>query len=552
MDAPFSATTRRAALEAMASETLDVLVVGGGITGAGIARDAAMRGLRTAVVDGGDFGGGTSSRSSRLVHGGLRYLEHGWLRLVFEASRERTTLLRIAPHLVRACPFTFPVYRGGRRPVWQIWAGVWLYDALALFRNAHRARLLGRRGVLQREPLLRERGLTGGAEYWDAQTDDFRLTLATMRSAHRHAALCASYSRVLALEKASGAVRGATIEDVLDGTMRTVHAHVVVNATGPWSDRLRRLDDPAAPPLLRPTKGAHIAVPRARLGNAGAVTLTSPIDGRVMFVLPWGSVAVVGTTDTDSDESPDEVAPTRDDVIYLVRSANAVFPNARLQESDVLAAWAGLRPLLRDGGATTAAVPREHRIVESDSGLISIAGGKLTTYRVMAAQVVDRVARRLHQLDHRPVPPRASTDQEPLPGGDVADVGALEASLAEDGIAPRVARRLVWAYGSEAGAVARLVREEPALGELLTATGRVLAAEVVFQAQREMALSLGDVLIRRTSLVQRDAPGALAAAPVVAALLGRELGWDARARTAALAAFRDQVSRMLGGFRAPT
>jgi len=552
MDAPFSAVTRRAALEAMASETLDVLVIGGGITGAGIARDAAMRGLRTAVVDAGDFGGGTSSRSSRLVHGGLRYLEHGWLKLVFEASRERRILLRIAPHLVRSRAFTFPVYRGGRRPVWQIWAGVWLYDALALFHNAHRSRLLGRRGVLQREPLLRERGLTGGAEYWDAQTDDFRLTLATMRSAHRHGALCASYTRVAELEKADGTVRGARLEDALDGTTRSVRAHVVVNATGPWSDRLRRLDDPAAPPLLRPTKGAHIAVPRARLGNAGAVTLTSPIDGRVMFVLPWGSLAVVGTTDTDCDESPDDVAPTHDDVIYLVRSANAVFPNARLQEGDVLAAWAGLRPLLRDGGATTAAVPREHRIVESGSGLISIAGGKLTTYRVMAAQVVDRVARRLHALDRRPVPPRAPTDEEPLPGGDVADIATLEANLKDDGIAERVARRLVWAYGSEAGAIARLVREEPALGELLTPSGHVLAAEVVFQAQREMALTLADVLVRRTSLVQRDAPGARAAAARVAELLGREMGWDAAARAEALARFGGQVSRMLGRFRNPS
>jgi glycerol-3-phosphate dehydrogenase len=543
MDSRFSAATRRANLAALATETIDLLVIGGGITGAGIARDAAMRGIRTALVDAGDFASGASSRSSRLIHGGLRYLEHGWLRLVFEASRERRTLLRIAPHLVRACPFTFPVHRGSRVKRWQISAAVLVYDLLALFRNVHTHRLLSRRGVLQREPLIRDQDLKGGALYWDAQCDDARLTLANVRSAHQHGAWCASYVRVAALEKAGGRVRGAELVDAVTGARFMVRAHVVVNATGPWSDRVRRLDDPAATPLLRPTKGAHIAVPRQRVGNAGAVTLTSPIDGRVMFVLPWGETTIVGTTDTDYDGSPDDVRADADDIIYLLRSANAVFPNARLQRGDVIAAWAGLRPLLGNGPANASAVSREHRIVESGSGLITIAGGKLTTYRSMAAELVTLVARKLRKLDGRRLPARAATDTEPLPGGDVADLDALARELEKEGVPSAAADHLVHTYGGEATAVANLATDDPALAEPLIAGGPWLRAEVVHHARREMALTVGDVLVRRLHLFHAHPSGGVAAAHAVAGLLGRELGWDEVAAARAAEAYVAEVTQ---------
>jgi glycerol-3-phosphate dehydrogenase len=551
MDQAFSAETRRADLATLATEAVDLLVIGGGITGAGIARDAAMRGIRTAVVDAGDFGHGSSSRSSRLIHGGLRYLEHGWLRLVFEASRERRTLLRIAPHLVRPRAFTFPVHRGSRVRRWQIGAAVWLYDLLALFRNEHNHRLLSRRRVLEIEPQLRDQDLTGGALYWDAQCDDARLVLATMRSAHRHGALAASYARVTALEKAGGRVRGATLEDAVTGARNTVRAHVVVNATGPWSDALRRLDDPGAAPLLRLTKGAHIAVPRARVGNTGAVTLTSPIDGRVMFVLPWGDVTIVGTTDTDTTASPDDVGADAGDVTYLLRSANAVFPNARLQTSDVLAAWAGLRPLLADGGTSTAAVPREHRIVESASGLLTIAGGKLTTYRSMAAEMVDRVSKCLRRLDGRRLPARAPTDREPLPGGEVADYAQLSAELVKEGLDSGVADHLVGTYGAEAAAVANLAAREPTLAAPLINGRPFLRAEVVYQARREMAMTVSDVLIRRTHLFHTHPRQAEEDAPLVGALLARELGWEAQREADAVAQYRAEVARMRAAFMPP-
>ena len=546
---PFGAATRRSQWSALPGEPADLLVIGGGITGAGIARDAAMRGLRTVLVDAGDFGWGTSSRSSRLIHGGLRYLEHGWLRLVFEASRERRILLRIAPHLVWPRRFLFPAHDGSRVKRWEISAGVLLYDLLAMFRNVHHCRWLSRRGVLREEPQLRDRGLRGGAAYWDAQTDDARLVLATMRDAHRHGARCLSYVRVTALDKADGRLRGAQLEDAFSGERRSIHAHVVVNATGPWSDGVRQLDEPGAAPLLRATKGAHIAVPQHRVGNRGAITMLSPIDGRVMFVLPWGDVTVVGTTDTDDQVAPDDVTATEQDVLYLVRSANAMFPGARLGVEDVIAAWAGLRPLLRQEGDDPDDVPREHGISEAASGLVTIAGGKLTTYRVMAAQVVDVVARRLHRLDGRAMPAAAPTDRDPLPGGEVKDLDALAEQLIVEGTESSLARHLVATYGAEAPGVAKIAASDAALAVPLVPGRPWTPAEVLYQARREMALTVSDVLVRRTHAFHRCADQALGAAQRVAGLLAGELGWDAVRSAASVAAYRAEVERMRRAFK---
>src|SRR4029077_19304048 len=364
----------------MVETPVDVLIIGGGITGAGIARDAALRGFRTALVDKADFGAGASSHSSRLIHGGIRYLEQGAFHLVFEASHERRVLLTIAPHLVRPLAFLFPLYHGGRLPAWKLRAGMWLYDLLSSFRNVRWHRWLRAKQVRRVEPGLRDRGLIGAALYYDAQTDDARLVIATVRSAMRAGALAANYVETTALLKPDGRVRGAVVRDLLTGQTATIRASVVVNATGPWSDQLRRLDDPQAAPILRLTKGAHVTVPRRRLANEHAVTLLSPIDGRVMFVLPWGELSYIGTTDTDADASPDTVRVTAADVTYLLRSANAAFPEAHLSPNDVVSVWVGLRPLLGPESGTSTAAPsqvsREHRVVESTQGLISIAGGK--------------------------------------------------------------------------------------------------------------------------------------------------------------------------------
>jgi len=526
-ETPFSHQTRAAALSSMAAEPVDLLVIGGGITGAGIARDAALRGFRVALVEKGDFGSGTSSHSSRLIHGGIRYLEHRDFRLVFEASRERRVLLRIAPHLVRPLPFLFPVYRGGRVPGWKLRAGMWLYDALAAFRNVKTHRWLSPKQVRRAEPALKDRGLTGAALYWDAQTDDARLVLATMRSAARAGALVANYAEVTSLLKPDGRVRGAVVRDVLSGETRTVRALIVVNAGGPWVDALRRMDDPAAPPLLRPTKGAHVAVPRRRIGNERAITLFSAIDGRVMFVLPWGELSYIGTTDTDADASPDAVRVTADDVTYLLRSANAAFPDAHLAANDVVSVWAGLRPLLgQDPAAAPSQVSREHRVVESAQGLITIAGGKLTTYRVMARDVADRVAARLHELDGRPTAPRPPTDRLPLPGGEAAELDVLVEGARARGVPEATARHLVASYGSETPAILNLVDRDRALGDPIVPGRPEIWAQVAHAVEREMALRIQDVLVRRLHLFYEYAEQATALVTPVAQRMKKLLGWD--------------------------
>jgi glycerol-3-phosphate dehydrogenase len=518
--------TRAAALASMALTPVDVLVIGGGITGAGIARDAALRGFRTALVDKADFGAGTSSHSSRLIHGGIRYLEQGAFRLVFEASHERRVLLSIAPHLVRPLAFLFPIYRGGRIPAWKLRAGMWLYDLLSSFRNVRWHRWLRAKKVRRVEPGLRERGLIGAALYYDAQADDARLVIATVRSAMRAGALAANYVETTALLKPDGRVRGAVVRDVLTGETATIRANVVVNATGPWSDNLRRLDDPQAEPIMRLTKGAHVTVPRKRVANEHAVTLLSQIDGRVMFVLPWGDLAYIGTTDTDADSSPDALRVTAADVTYLLRSANAAFPHAHLGSNDVVSAWVGLRPLLRQDHGSPSQVTREHRVLESPHGLISIVGGKLTTYRVMARDVVDRVARRLHELDGRPFAPRAPTDRQPLPGGEAAELEVLVEAARARGATEATARHLVANYGSEAAAVLNLVDRDRPLGTPIVAGRPEIWAEITYAVERELAIRVQDVLIRRLHLFYETPDHAKAVTPKVTARMQQLLGWD--------------------------
>jgi len=505
---------------------MDVLIIGGGITGAGIARDAALRGFRTALVDKADFGAGTSSHSSRLIHGGIRYLEQGAFHLVFEASHERRVLLTIAPHLVRPLAFLFPLYRGGRLPAWKLRAGMWLYDLLSSFRNVRWHRWLRAKQVRRVEPGLRDRGLIGAALYYDAQTDDARLVIATVRSAMRAGALAANYVETTALLKPDGRVRGAVVRDVLTGQTATIRANVVVNATGPWSDQLRRLDDPQAAPILRLTKGAHVTVPRRRLANEHAVTLLSPVDGRVMFVLPWGDLSYIGTTDTDADASPDGLRVTAADVTYLLRSANAAFPHAHLAPNDVVSAWVGLRPLLRADHADPSQVSREHKVFASDQGLITIAGGKLTTYRVMARDVVDRVAARLHELDGRPLPPRAQTDTQPLPGGEAAELDVLGEAARARGASEATARHLVASYGSEAAAVLNLVDRDRRLGDAIIAGRPEIWAEIAYAVERELAVRVQDVLVRRLHLFYEVPDHAQSVVTKVAARMKQLLGWD--------------------------
>ena len=516
----------------------DLLVIGGGITGAGIARDAAMRGITTLLVEQQDLAAGTSSRSSRLIHGGLRYLEQGNVRLVREALHERAILMHIAPHLVRAIPFVFPLHDGDRVPRWKLAAGLVAYELLAGFRNVRHPRILGKRGVLELEPLLRERGLTGGAMYGDAQCDDARLVVATARSAVDHGATVMTHTRVTALLDEGGRITGAALADQLSGATGAVRATVVLNATGPWTDELRRMEDPAAAPMLRLTRGTHVVVPRERLGHRHAITFLSPIDGRVMFILPWNDLTYIGTTDADFTADPSSVAPTREDVVYLLRSANALFPAARLTDDDVRSTWAGLRPLLaQDGARAPSAVSREHAIVEGSRGMITIAGGKLTTYRAMSAEAVDLVARRLDRKV-----PRAATDIIPLPGGNAADLEPFRARGAPLGLPTTVSDRLVDRYGTECAGIHNLGMKNRQLFDRLHPAHPAVEAEVLHAVRREMALTVEDVMVRRLHLYYETRDHGLRAATRVAELMAGELGWDSDHQRAEVTRYRQFVA----------
>ena len=495
----------------------DLLVIGGGITGAGIARDAALRGLSVALVDGGDFGSGTSSRSSRLIHGGLRYLEHRRFGLVAESLRERGVLLRLAPNLVRTIDFVLPFFRGDRVPGWKIRLGLSLYDLLAGRGNVRPHKGLGKRAVQEAEPLLRTRGLKGGALYVDAQCDDARLTVAVVRGAAAAGARVANYRQVIDLLRDRDQVRGALIRDGLNGGEIEVRARLVVNATGPWADELRRLEDPAAAPLLRPTRGSHVQVPRSRIGNRHAILFTSPIDRRTMFVLPWGDWAYIGTTEVDTTEPPGEARPTDAEIVYLLRSANSLFPDARLAHEDIVASWAGIRPLLAADPAVPAAqVSREHRIHRGSGGMLTVAGGKLTTFRVMAEHLVDRAVKELG------LPARSGRSRtEPLPGGEGAAGLALRGPGAALGLPEKTIEYLRRHYGTETSQIYGYCREDTFLARPLCSSHPAIGAQVRFAVEREFARTAADVLERRIRLTTETPDAGAAARPAVETLMAR-------------------------------
>jgi glycerol-3-phosphate dehydrogenase len=504
--------------------TCDLLVVGGGITGAGIARDAALRGLRVALVEADDWASGTSSRSSRLVHGGVRYLEHGHLHLVFEASRERRTLLKIAPHLVRPLRFTWPVYRGARIPRWKLRAGLLAYDALSLFRNVGTHRGVSRTELLRGEPKLRADALRGGAQYWDASTDDVRLTIANVISAAEAGAVTVNHAPVIALlHDGAGRVSGATIRDMTTGAVLDVQARVVVNATGPWTDMTRRLDDGVEHAAVLGSKGVHIAVPRDRVPCVDALTLLHPVDGRVFFILPSPVHTIIGTTETVADAGPAEVRATRADVQYLLQAANHFFPSARLTDQHVISAWAGIRPLVAHAGTTANDASREHQIATATTGLISITGGKLTTYRAMASEVVDAVERALGRTKLT----ASVTGDAPLPGA--GDLGHdAEVSAALDVIADAdTAEHLVRSYGDRWRMVWGLAEREPLLRDRLDPDLPYIAAEVLWAAASEGAWTVADVLVRRMPVAYERRDNGAALAEEIAALLSRVHHWDA-------------------------
>lgn len=543
--------SRHSALDALASEPFDIVVIGGGITGAGVAREAALAGLRTALLERDDFASGTSSRSSRLVHGGVRYLEHGHFALVFESSRERRILLDLAPHLVRPLSFTWPVYRGARVPLWKVRAGLTLYDALALFRNVQRHQSLSTAGVLALEPALDPNGLVGGARYWDAATDDTRLTLASALSAREAGAVVANHAAVVGGVRSGAAstrLTGVAVEDRLTGNAFTVAARVVVNATGPWSDATASLTGSAAGPQILGSAGAHIAVPRQRLGNNDAVTIVSPLDGRVLFVLPAGAHAIVGTTERPARRGPDDIRATEQEVQYLLRTVNTLFPFAKLTMDDVISAWSGIRPLaaIRAGTHGANSASREHAITHRDDGLVSVTGGKLTTYRAMAADVLAH-ARREALRSGGPITLIAEAQESehtPLPGGDMVSRDGAVHDARNTVHDSAVGERLALAYGTRWRNVWSYAQRDASLARRLVDDLPYLTAEVPHAVERELACTLADVLVRRTHVAFETRDHGRGAARRIAPLMGALLSWSDREREQQIADYDRDVTRL--------
>jgi glycerol-3-phosphate dehydrogenase len=493
----------------------DVLIVGGGATGLGTAVDAVTRGYRTALVEGSDFAKATSSRSTKLVHGGVRYLEKGDIGLVREALHERSNLRRNAPHLVAGLGFILPLYRYFEGPYY--FAGLKAYDMLAGKSTFPGSSYLGRKATLERVPDLRSSGLHGSIHYYDGQFDDARLALALARTALDRGATVLNYVRALRFIYAGDRAAGAIVRDEESGREYEVRAKVVVNATGIFVDQLRKLDDPDAAPVLSHSRGSHLVFSKAVFRGSDALLVPKTSDGRVLFAVPWQGHVVVGTTDIPVATAELDVSPTREEVDFIVKEVNAYLERP-VTRANALAAFSGLRPLVGAKAVTTAELSREHLIEVAKSGVVTITGGKWTTYRKMAQDTVD-----------------AFTESAGLP---VAPCRTADLPLhASPGAASFSGDLEYAAYGSDREQLLALEREDPELSKRLDTRLPYTRAEVVFAARHEMARTVDDVLARRTRALFLDVEAARAAAGDVARLLAAELGRDAAWQTEQLADF---------------
>jgi glycerol-3-phosphate dehydrogenase len=538
---------RSAAVTALAAEEFDVVVVGGGITGAGVALDAATRGYSVALVERHDYASGTSSRSSKLVHGGLRYLQSFDLGLVREALIERQIMVGLAPHLVKPLPLIVPAFDGAR-PDRMMGMGLNLYDVMSVARRGRRGsgetsywspdrhRIVDADEVVEGLPALAPREPTSGYLFYDCQTDDSRLVLTVLGEAERFGAVCANGLLVTELVEEGGRARGVKVRDSDSGEEFVVRAANVVNATGVWADRLRpeELHDAAEVPVIRPSRGTHVTFRREDLPlNVGAIVPAG--GGRFIFALPWLGGSLVGTTDTDFDATDlDHVRPADDDVEYLLEAVNGFFAT-ELTASDITGAFAGVRPLISTADAGKSVdISRKAELYETASGMVTITGGKLTTWRRMAKMAVDRLVER----EARDAP--CHTHEIPLGQAiDAAELPRVE-GVAEEAYAPLAAR-----YGHAAHDVLAVAAERGEHAQPVVDGQPDLLAEVVFAARREQARTVGDALLRRTRLgltaarTLASSPDAVARA---AAAMGAELGWDEAARAAAVSAFAAEAA----------
>jgi len=537
---------RRVALEQLGREPVDVLVVGGGITGAGVALDAATRGLSVALVEKRDFAAGTSSRSSKLIHGGLRYLEQRDFSLVREALHERALLLdSLAPHLVEPVPFLFPL----RHRSWErayVGAGVGLYDALAGLHSAvPRHKHLSRGAALELAPALRPDSLVGAIRYHDARTDDARFVIALVRTAVAHGARALSGVRVDGLQRGEDGLQHAALYDTERGRELELSARVVVNATGIWSAELERIAGVQRPVEVRASKGVHILVPRERISSRTALVLRT--ERSVLFVIPWGAHWIVGTTDTEWKHDRDHPAASRADIRYLLDHANAVLQRP-LGEEDVVGVYAGLRPLIAREQADTTALSREHMVRRPAPGLVTIAGGKYTTYRVMARDAVDAVGESMGES----IDP-SRTEAVPLLGAEGLSTarGRAHGHPVAERIGTAAVDHLLERYGAVALVLLDAAQAEPDLAQPIAGAPSYLLAEAWYAVVAEGALHLDDVLTRRTRISIETADRGRAAALPVAQAMGSILGWSGREIRREAAHYLERLDAEIAAAREP-
>ena len=485
------------------SQPWDMLIIGGGATGAGIAVDAASRGYEVLLLEQSDFGKGTSSRSTKLVHGGVRYLEQGNIPLVMEALRERGILRRNAPHLVTDLAFVVPRYDWWEAPFYGF--GLKLYDLLAGEYGFGKSQLLSREETLERLPTIKQEELRGGVIYYDGQFDDSRLLINLMQTAADHGATLLNYVQVNEITKAAdGFVSGAKARDIETGNEFAVTANVVINATGAFSDAIRKMADPSVTPMIAPSQGIHLVFDRSFLAGNSAIMVPHTSDGRVMFAIPWHGHTVVGTTDTPISNISLEPLPLKEEIDFILETAARYLDKVPTRQ-DVLSVFVGIRPLVGDGGNNTASISRDHTIRIDNSGLLSIAGGKWTTYRRMAEDCVNQAAT-LARLPEKP---------------------AITGTLKIHGHHERANEFADLAvYGSEAFAIQSLICNDPRLGERLHPTLKYCAAEVVWATRVEMARTVEDVLARRTRALFLNAQAAFDMATKTAEIMAHELNYD--------------------------
>lgn len=515
---PFGPSERNTTLEKISKSIFDLLIIGGGITGAAIARDAALRGLKVLLVEKDDFASGTSSRSSKLVHGGVRYLEQYEFKLVFEATRERARLWRLAPHLVTPLPFIFPTFQKSRVPLWKLNLGLWLYDFLSLFRSPTLHQKWNRSTTLHNEPKLRAEELKGAIFYWDGATDDARLTLSNILDARENGAECLSRCELTDIEwnadcaKSQSSAHSITLKDHLNAQRQIqVRARVVVSAAGPWTDSLLSHVGKAKRPLLAPTRGSHIVVPFDKLPSKNAVVIFHPKDGRVLFTIPWSHFTVIGTTDVFDKNSPDATHITEDEVSYLIEAAKFYFPSSDIKPQDIVSTWSGLRPLLAPPDKASASqVSREHHLEWMEPGLLVIAGGKLTTHREMAEQCVERIVKEC---------------------GDWS--APLRSSRARCATHERALPRTL--YSAD---------EKPSQASVgVSEAARLDQTQVEGILKTQMVLTLEDFMVRRTLIYYKEPNNGLELLPVLKGSFQKVLGWNDAQWSTEVAAYKNYLTK---------